>query len=268
MGAFVRFVNSQGWATGSSDDDFLYRVDPSAYFFALDGNTVVGTVAAVSYDKDIGFIGYHAVRSDMRGSGIGKALMNCALSKLRPRNIGVNCLKSDMGFYEKFGFSPSYRIISYEGTAKAGSPDFTDMVSPFMIAFEKLQDYDRMIFSCDRKRFLSNWHAQPQSLLMAKYVEDRYKGYAMFRPSPAGYIIAPLICDDPSTAESLLHILEAHMPAGSKYVIDIPGANAGGLRLAEKFMMKKCNEVTRMYSPSPPPFSLDKIFSLPAAEIG
>jgi GNAT superfamily N-acetyltransferase len=268
MGPFVAFAMRQGWNVGLSDADFLSRVDPTGYIIALDGDEIVGTAAAVKYGSAFGFIGYHIVRPDARGNGLGRRLLAEAMAKLGRRTVGLNCIESQLHYYESFGFSAAHSILRFEGTSSAAPADFPDMVSPFMIPFEKLEAFERKIFPYERKQFLSSWLAQPQSLLMAKYSGGEYRGYGMFRPCVSGFRIAPLLSDNPGTAGELLTFLLAQMPERSLYHFDIPAENKDALRLAAQAGMRKSAEFLRMYSDPAPPVSLDNIFGFPAVEIG
>lgn len=268
MGPFVEFAARGGWNVGLSDQDFLFRVDPTAYLMALNGNEVVGTVAAVKYGNDFGFLGYHLVRVDMQKKGLGKALLTEALGRLGARTVGLNCLETQTDYYKQFGFLPDHSIIQFEGETDSKLPDTQGLTSPFMVPFEKLQAFDQKIFPYDRKQFLSCWHAQPMSMLMGKLVGDEYKGYAMFRPCRTGHRIAPLLSDDAQTAEELLNFLLGNLKQGSKYYLDVPDRNIEAVKLAEKLKMRRCGELIRMYSPCPPSVCVERIFSLPAIEIG
>jgi predicted N-acetyltransferase YhbS len=268
IAALVTFAAKAAWNVGLSDADFLHRVDPDAYLIALDGEEVIGSAAAVRYGADFGFIGYHIVRTDARGKGLGKKLLESAMSKLGPRTIGLNSLEQQTGYYESFGFSAAHSILRYEGNSSPVPADIPDMVSPFMLPFEKLEKFERSIFPYDRKQFLSCWLAQPGSMLMAKYAANEYKGYGMFRPCVSGFRIAPLLCRDPQTAAELLTFLLAQLPAASAYHIDIPADNKEGIRLAESVGMKKSASFVRMYSRSAPRVYLKNVYGFPASEIG
>ena len=265
---FVRFASQEGWNVGLNDADFLFRFDPDAYMIALDGDKIVGTVAAIRYDNDFGFIAYHNVRRDMRGRGIGRRLLNEALDRLGARTIGINCSAEQASLYEEFGFVAAHSVLQFEGINGITTLSFPDMVSPFMVPFDKLLDFNRKIFSYERKEFLNKWLSQPQSLSIAKYVNDEYRGYGMYRPCQKGYRIGPLICNKKETAEELLKCLLGHIPTGTKYYLDIPDKNEDALCLAEKMMMKKCGEFVRMYLPAVPVSSFENIFGFTVAEIG
>lgn len=86
------------------------RRNPNTVFAAEEEGEIVGVIMA-GHDGRRGYIYHTAVREDMRGRGIGRALVNEALNALKDEGISKIALvafaKNEEGnaFWEKMGFS-------------------------------------------------------------------------------------------------------------------------------------------------------------------
>lgn len=86
------------------------RRNPNTVFAAEEEGEIVGVIMA-GHDGRRGYIYHTAVREDMRGRGIGRALVNEALNALKNEGISKIALvafaKNQEGnaFWEKMGFS-------------------------------------------------------------------------------------------------------------------------------------------------------------------
>ena len=111
------WLSTPGMGLNTTDDSregvarFLAR-NPASCFAALDGDALVGVIMA-GHDGRRGYIYHTAVRADLRGRGIGRALVERALDALRreginkvalvafTRNVQGNAFWARMGFEER-----------------------------------------------------------------------------------------------------------------------------------------------------------------------
>lgn len=90
-------------------DRYLER-NPRTSFVAVEAERVVGTVLA-GHDGRRGFIYHLAVRKSSRGRGMGRALVEAALSALEAEGIAKAALvvfadnEPGNGFWERMGFA-------------------------------------------------------------------------------------------------------------------------------------------------------------------
>ncbi len=190
------------------------------------------------------------------------------MEKAGDNNIGTNCFENQTGYYEKAGFKPAFKILQYQGTCNGKYNMASGIVSPLMMDFELLYDYDKKIFPYERKVFTSMWINQPKSMVLGKYVDDEYKGYGLFVPCQNGYRISPLVCDDPGAAEEILIALTSHFPEGTPYFLDVPERNKEAIMLAEKLNLTKINETVRMYTKEEQNIELNKVYSFTTNAVG
>jgi len=268
MPQLCKLAEIDGRNPGLNDSDLFFQFDPEGFFIAVNQNEIVGSVSAVSFGNDFGFIGLHFVLPQVQNTIVGDKLLEVALDKLGDRNIGINCSASQVEYYSNHGFTPCHEIYTYEGIADGLMPALDDIVSPFKYSFDSLDGFDKQFFPYDRKKLLMLWCNQPQSLLLGKYKDNKYCAYGVYAPSANGFKISSLVANTPQNAEHLLSSLLGHLEKDSHYFIDLPKGNEDAIQLAEKMKMKKVNETIRMYSKSDPNLSLQNIYSFTNNELG
>jgi len=112
---YALWLSCRGMGLNDIDDSkegvarFLRR-NPSTVFVAEEGNRIVGVIMA-GHDGRRGYIHHTAVLENMRGQGIGKALVGAAADALKNEGITKIALvafsRNEEGnaFWEKMGFS-------------------------------------------------------------------------------------------------------------------------------------------------------------------
>lgn len=269
MKTAISMAANAGWNPGNNDPDLFYQIDQNGFIVAVSGNNeAAGIISAVNYGTDFGFIGMHLIASGYEEHDLGAELYKAARRKTGNVNIGLNSFEHNINFYEGFGFKTAHKIFTFEGTADGNHVMPPDITSPFVLPFEDLLEFDRKIFPYDRKHFISLWLNQPGSMVLAKYVNDKYKGYGLFRPCLKGYKISPLVAENYGVGEEILLALTGHLPEGAVFYMDIPDLNKDGIRLAEKMKMKKINETVRMYNNDGVEIALNQVFSFNSFELG
>ena len=264
----IELASRENWNPGLNDHEFLLRADMNGFFVAHSGQDVIGTIASVNYQNNLSFIGLHIVLPEFRKKGIGKKLLSVAIDKAGENNIGTNCFENQLTYYERAGFKPAFKILKYQGICNGKFNVAPGIVSPLMMDFELLYEYDKRIFSYERKVFTSMWINQPKSMVLGKYVDDKYKGYGLFMPCQNGYSISPLVSDDSGTAEEILTALASHFPKDTPFFIDVPERNKDAVAIAEKLNLTKVNEVVRMYSKEEQNIDLNKVYSFTNNTVG
>lgn len=108
------WLSTPGMGLNTTDDSyegisrFLMR-NPSSCFAAVDNDRIVGVIMA-GHDGRRGYIYHTAIRSDMRGRGIGRRLVELALDALKQEGITKVALvvfSSNSGgnaFWQHMGF--------------------------------------------------------------------------------------------------------------------------------------------------------------------
>jgi hypothetical protein len=268
MPLVCRLAEIEGRNPGINDAGLLFQFDPDGMFIAVSENEIVGSISAVSYGNDFGFVGLHFILPQFQQTPLADKLLEVALQRLPERNIGTNCYENQIDYYSPHGFKPYYKIAVYQGVADGTMPPMDTIVSPFMHPFSLISDLEKKYFPYDRKKLIMPWLNQPQSLLLAKLEHDVFSGYGLFLPAVQGFRISPLVAENLETAEQLLTSLVGHLVQGSLFFIDLPEENKDAVHLAEKMNMKKIAEYLRMYTQSDSNVSLKNIYSFTHYELG
>jgi GNAT superfamily N-acetyltransferase len=267
-GFVIQLAAEEGWNPGLNDIDCFYRADPNAFYIAFADEKPAGCIAAINYGKELGFTGFHIVKKEFRGKGIGKALLEFALQKFGNIPVCSSCFNDQIEFYKKFGFAFLHRIFTFEGIAdgKPYNPD--GVITPFNYPFDMLYNFVREISPYGDKSFLQQWFNQPKSLLFGIVKNEKYSGCGLFKQCVKGNKIAGLFCDDFKTANTLINALTGHMAKESLFYIDIPEQNTDALRVAESMNLKNAGETIRIFRNQKPLVDLSKVYGFTSLELG
>jgi len=262
----VEWAAREGWNPGLDDAGAFYAADPGGCLVAEHEGEVLGTISAVRYGADYGFVGFYIVRPDLRGHRHGLLLAERALERLAERRIGIDGVLNKQRQYAKFfGFEFAYRNIRFGGVVQGGAPagDLTDVRS---VSFAGIAAYDRRFFPAARENFLRAWLAMPHAAGYA-CVRDGVRGYGVIRECRQGFKIGPLFADDAEIAGNLFAALCAHA-GGQPVHLDVPEVNDAAMALAAHHGMKEVFATARMYRGGIPELPLDGIFGVTTFELG
>ena len=111
----LEWAAAEGWNPGLHDARSFYAADPQGFLLAeLDG-APAGSVSAVRYGADFGFLGLYIVRPEFRGRGFGLKLWRAALDHLGDRIVGLDGVVAQQGNYRRSGFALAFRNIRQRG---------------------------------------------------------------------------------------------------------------------------------------------------------
>lgn len=120
-GVYHLWIHTPGMGLNTTDDsregiEKYLRRNPTTSFVALDGETIIGVIMA-GHDGRRGYIHHTAVRTDYRGRGIARALVDHAMSALEAEGIHKVALVAfarneiGNGFWEKTGFEKREDLV-------------------------------------------------------------------------------------------------------------------------------------------------------------
>lgn len=115
------WTNTEGMGMRSLDDSFegiekFLKRNPTTNYIAQVENKIVGVILC-GHDGRRGYIYHTAVKTDYRGNGIGKALVDAALNALKKEEINKVALVAfalnDLGnkFWQSLGFDRRNDLI-------------------------------------------------------------------------------------------------------------------------------------------------------------
>ncbi|WP_217631363.1 GNAT family N-acetyltransferase [Microbulbifer yueqingensis] len=267
----LAWAQREGWNPGLHDAACFYAADAHGFFIGLLDGEPVGSISAVRYGEDYGFLGLYIVEPAYRGRGYGAELARKGMEYLAGRNMGLDGVVAQQENYRKSGFGLAHRNMRYlglTGQAAGAAQDTHSLVPLSWVPFSVVCTYDRELFPAPREAFLKAWVSQPESSAIGAVEEGRLRGYGVIRTCHEGFRIGPLFADDPDLAERLYLALTASVPTGQPVYLDIPETNTHALELAERHRMEMVFETARMYSGAPPDIPIDRVFGITSFELG
>jgi len=116
---FLALAEREGWLCGRWEFEFLLRSFPQGCFVWRAGGEALGYLTSVRYGRS-GWIGNLLVRPEARRHGIGRGLMERAVSALLGSGVETVWLTASpdgAGLYQKLGFAPIDGINRWSGRA-------------------------------------------------------------------------------------------------------------------------------------------------------
>jgi len=147
----------EGWASETlASFEGFYQHDPEGCLLAERTGHPAGICIATPYGRS-GFVGELIVRPEMRGQGIGAALLHHAVTHLRERGaatVYLDGVVKAVPLYQRYGFRKVCRSLRFSGTlsgrqhAHIRLMQASDLASVFTL--------DRKAFGADRSFFLAH----------------------------------------------------------------------------------------------------------------
>jgi GNAT superfamily N-acetyltransferase len=264
----LELAAAEGWNPGLYDADAFYAADPDGFQVGKLKGKPIGTISAIKYGKNFGFVGFYIVKPEFRGQGYGYQLWRAAIQRLQGRNIGLDGVVEQQANYRRSGFKLAYRNIRQQGLTGGSLPSVTNLIELHNMNLSDIEAYDRKFFPAPRYSFLKKWLQQPQSKAYAYLKNNLLAGYGLVRTCREGYKIGPLFAEDKSIAEHIFLALRASVTPDEPLYLDTPEVNEPALQLAEKYKMRVSFETARMYTGKFPKIPTNKIFGVTTFELG
>jgi GNAT superfamily N-acetyltransferase len=262
----VDWAAVEGWNPGLADAACFAVVDPTGFLIGEIDGEPVATVSCVNYGASFAFLGFYIVRNELRGRGYGLRIWNAAIAHAAARVIGLDGVVAQQDNYRRSGFVLAYANIRYSGSVAAPAQP-TDVVALEKIPWALVEADDATIFPASRGAFLRAWISAPGHIGSALVRDGKLAGWGVIRPCRHGHKIGPLVADDRTSAETIMHALLAGADGGEVF-LDVPGINRDAIALAESFGLVPTFETARMYTGAIPPLRLDRLFGVTSFELG
>src|SRR5271167_324624 len=121
--AGMRLKDAAGWNQTKEDWARFLEANPEGCFVTEWNGEVTGTVTTITYENRFAWIGMVLVHPELRGRGIGTALLARAIDYLDAQ--GIPCAKLDATpqgklLYERLGFQVEYHLERHILTREPG----------------------------------------------------------------------------------------------------------------------------------------------------
>ena len=231
----------RGWLPDRAKWALLLAASEVFGIDAPDGRGLAGSVTLTRWGADYAAVGMMLAAARYERRGLGWALMEHAL-RAAGDGATVTLFATDMGrpLYEKLGFAPVRRNVSFVGRFRAPSGHEGHGVRAATEAdLPAILDLDRAAFGGDRGHILTRLPAFADRIAVAEAGGEDGQGIsgyaAAWRNAPASTVIGPLVAPDGETARRLVTALAADAPTPVRLDLDpdraeLPGwAHAHGL---------------------------------------
>jgi GNAT superfamily N-acetyltransferase len=230
--AFGMYLKTQnGWNQTEADWRRFLTFDPDGCFVAeLDGQAA-GTVTTITFGTTA-WIAMLLVERDLRGRGIGTALMKHAIAHLDA--CGITRIRLDatpLGepIYRRLDFAAEFSLMRFEGRCPADLPAATTALLRESDVEEVIR-LDEAVTRTDRRKLITQLATEfPHSFRLLRDAE-RIVGFVSSRPGSRAAQLGPCIVR--GGGERLLDDAMAAL-AGEPIFVDIPADNAAAIAWAK-----------------------------------
>jgi GNAT superfamily N-acetyltransferase len=249
VSAGMRLKDIAGWNQTKEDWERFLQADPEGCFVAEWNGQVAGTVATIIYESRFAWIGMVLVDPQLRGKGIGTALLLKAIDHLDAKK--VPCVKLDATpqgepIYARLGFRIEYEIERHSLTREASPKASPGTVSDRAENIETLLEMDREVFGADRSGLLRSVAGSAPELVTITRPGGAVKGFALGRKGSQADHLGPWVA---ANALAAREVFEGFLLRSRRQVVfvDVVRDNpwAPALLAANGFRFSR--SLTRMY---------------------
>ncbi len=191
----------------------------------MEGGRVAGTVTTLRFEDRFAWISMLLVAPELRGRGIGTALLTEALRVLE----GVPCIRLDATpagkqVYDKFGFHDEYPLARMRAERVMPGPaaNVRRMAADDLAAVLRL---DREVFGADRQPVLDHLRESAPEYAFVVESAGQISGFALGRHGIRAEHIGPVVARDVDAAGALVSAAVcAH--SGTPFLLDAPEHSA------------------------------------------
>lgn len=192
----LNLTKIENWGTTRGELEDLLLFSPNCAILASVKDKPVGMVFTVNYDN-FGFIGNLIVKKEFRSQGIGKQLMEKAITHLENSGnylIMLDGVNAAVKLYQRFGFEVSCKSLRLEGEVihkpnnrvfQMKNEDFRDVLK-----------LDLKFFQANREFLLRKIFTRYKTLCKVIKQDDNITGFIMAIPKEDHLKIGPWIVDD------------------------------------------------------------------------
>jgi len=245
----MRLKDIAGWNQTKEDWERFLQADPEGCFVAEWNGQVAGTVTTIIYENRFAWIGMVLVDPQLRGKGIGTALLLKAIDHLDSKR--VPCLKLDATpqgkpIYARLGFRIEYEIERHSLTREVSPKASPGTVSDAAQNIERLLEMDREVFGADRSVLLRSLAGSAPELVIITHPGGAVNGFALGRKGSQADHLGPWVA---SNALAAREVLKGFLLRSQRQVVfvDVVRDNpwAPALLAANGFRFSR--SLTRMY---------------------
>ncbi len=232
---FRAWAAAENWRVPLREEQ-LFQDQWWAHFFVLRAAGLpLGFASAVAY-RESGWIGNLLVDPERRGRGLGAALFDFAVARLRQarvQRIWLTASLSGLPIYQRRGFGVLDRVERWQGQGLGGGE------SPRQARLDELIACDTHCWGEDRSPLIT-------ALAMPATILQQGESLALLQPDPNAWQVGPWLSPTRCPRENRLLLLQAleRTPAERPLVVDLlRSSGMGPLLRSAGFVMTGSNEL-------------------------
>lgn len=258
-------VVQAGWNQIETDwQRFLLLQRDGCFVATLDGQPA-GTATTCVFDR-VGWIAMVLVEQRFRSRGIGRALLNQAITFLENQGVGsIRLDATSLGepLYRSLGFEPQFRLVRYAGEVADDKNPVNE--STQQASLPEISALDHRAVGYDRSSLLKELQAQETARLLASRAGD--DGYAFIRPGRLAAQIGPCVAKSEATGRDLFQEAMARCPQKEVF-IDVPIDNHAAINCVTSLNLQPAREFIRMCRGVPMREQIEQLWSSSGPEMG
>lgn len=247
----MRLKSQAGWNQTEADWRRFRAMQPDGCLVAeLDG-VAVGTTVMTAFDV-VAWISMVLVEKDVRGRGVGKALMNHAMQvaeELGCSTIRLDATPLGRPLYESLGFVPRYELTRYAGLA--GPVGLPPLPTSHVVRIAHSSDIPGILTLDDsatgtqRGKFLSRLFSEEPAAVRVCEHHGLIAGFLTTRRGSEAVQLGPCIAETDDAGSALLtDVLRRY--AGSRVYWDVPSCHLAAAQLAKSAGLLPQRQLLRM----------------------
>jgi predicted N-acetyltransferase YhbS len=271
----MRLKEQAGWNQVEADWRRFLAMQPDGCFVAEWDGAPVGTAVASVFGS-VAWIAMVLVEQSVRGQGIGKALVEQALSFVEAKgatSVRLDATPLGRPVYEKLGFVAQFALTRYAGILepRACHPQASPMTQASLRVAEQ-DDYeaifalDHSATHTDRRKFLARLFRERPAQVYVVDRERRIEGYLTMRHGSGAVQLGPCIANAEG-GERLLGDAYSRL-AGARVYLDVPCAHDRAVRFAEAAGLESQRTLTRMCRGAPVCEDTERLWASSGPELG
>lgn len=255
IGAGVRLARQAGWNQVEGDWEMWLELPHACAWVTQTGGRVIGSAAAIAYEKRVGWVGMVLVDPAFRRRGVATGLVVRAIQYLE--KSGCGCQKLDatefgQDLYSRFGFELEYEVQRWV-RPPAPSPPPQDGGKIEVLdrsTLSQVEGLDRQAFGARRLEVLRLLLSTP---VRGYFCRDSGHsgatpiiGYVAGRPGRLAVQLGPLVATNPETARLLVKCF-LHDHGRHQIVADLNARNQQARALLEASGFSLSRRLQRMF---------------------
>jgi creatinine amidohydrolase/Fe(II)-dependent formamide hydrolase-like protein/GNAT superfamily N-acetyltransferase len=272
VGDGMRLARLAGWNQTEDDWRRFFEAPSCTCHAAVHDGRVVGTVTALRYGDDLGWVGMMLVDPAFRRRGIGGLLLRHAVDDLSAcRAVKLDATPAGEPLYATLGFVGESRLHRLTHAGLPGLPDGPAVRDIQPVTEENwagIAALDRSVSGADRGWLLRALADDDPARAFCLVRSGRTEGFCLGRRGTNYHQIGPIVA---SRAEDAIHLAQAamHSLAGRPIVLDVPDTQPAFLGwLSDLGFIRQRPFLRMVRAQTPEPIPQDSLFAICGPELG